>query len=141
MDESLLAAFQATDYRVRLAGGGVAGIRIGQPLPTPLRELVGPHLWGFITAWNPRSLPRSRQQNRHAQRQLREVLRPLPSVHLIRAAVGVGSDGWREHSLFVIGPDLGMLDELAHRFGQHAYVYGGGGDPAQLRLLSPTGER
>ena len=36
MDERLLAAYLATDYRVRLARGGWASIRIGAPLPAAL---------------------------------------------------------------------------------------------------------
>lgn len=136
MDERLLAAFLRTDYRVRLDGGGWAGIRIGQALPAALRPIVGTREWGFLTAWNPRSRPQPRQHNRQAQRQLLRALRELAGTQAIRAAVGVGEDGWREHSLFAVGPARTDFDALARRFGQHGYVHGQDGGPAQLRLFS-----
>ncbi|QNK00810.1 DUF3293 domain-containing protein [Dyella telluris] len=135
MDDALLAAYQATDYRVRLARGGYAAIRIGQALSPPLRTLAGDHAWGFITAWNPRSEPTPRPQNRGAQRALLAVLRAFPQTLLIRPGRGVSRDGrWIEPSLWVVGPDTAPLDALALRFGQFGYVHGRGATPAQLRL-------
>ncbi|MHA6203163.1 DUF3293 domain-containing protein [Dyella soli] len=136
MDEHLLAAFRATDYRVRLAGGGSASIRIDLPLPAPLRQLVGPRPWGFITAWNPRSQPRSREANRQAQRQLLSALRQRADTLGVSVGLGVGSNGWKEPSLLVVGPPTDALDQLARRFGQLGYVHGVGDGPAGLRLLS-----
>lgn len=134
MDDALLAAYRGTDYRVRLGGGGHASIRIDQPLPASLAPWVNGHPWGFITAWNPRSQPHSRAHNRQAQRLLLRALCELPATRLIAAGVGIGSNGWKEHSLFVVGPEAGQLDALARRFGQHGYVYGRGNGTAQLRL-------
>lgn len=130
----LLAAYRATDYRVRLARGGYASIRVDKPLPVDLLPLVGAHCWGFITAWNPLSQPFSRQLNRQAQRLLLRALRECPGTVTVYAALGVGSDGtWKEPSLFVVGPEIGQLDPLAQRFGQNAYVHGRGHGPAILR--------
>lgn len=135
MDE-LIAAYQATDYRVRLARGGHASIRLDQPLPAELLHLVGNHHWGFITAWNPKSQPTARQQNRLAQQRLLRALRDCPSTVSLWPAIGVGDEGWwREPSLFVVGPQLDQLDPLARRFGQHAYVHGHSTGPAMLRCL------
>lgn len=135
MDEHLLAAYRATDYRVRLRQGGWATIWIGQCLPATLASLVGERHWGFITAWNPRSEPRARASNRQAQRELLRALRDLSETTLIRAGAGVGQ-GWREASLFVAGPGPGAFDALARRFGQHAYVHGQGArGMAALRLM------
>ncbi|WP_445143904.1 DUF3293 domain-containing protein [Dyella sp. Tek66A03] len=141
MDESLLAAYRATAYRVRLGRGGWATIRIDHPLPAPLMDWAGDHGWGYITAWNPRSRPQARTANRCAQRQLLDALRYQPETIAVHAAIGVGGDGWREPSLFVIGPAPDLLDRLAEHFGQHAYVHGQGQAPAQLRLLPHPGER
>jgi len=135
MDEALLAAYRSTDYRVRLGGGRHASIRIDQPLPASLVPTVKDHSWGFLTAWNPRSQPHTRAQNRQAQRRLLGALNELPATRLINAGVGVGTDGWKESSLFVVGLDLGQLDALARRFDQHGYVYGRGHGIARLRLL------
>ncbi|RDI99671.1 DUF3293 domain-containing protein [Dyella solisilvae] len=138
MDERLLAAYLATDYRVRLTGGGWASIRIGHPLPPALRLLVGSQFWSVITAWNPRSQHQPRRDNRRAQQALLTNLRALADVQAIRGAAGVGQDGqWREPSLFLLGPKQEALDRLAQRFGQHAYVHGRGDGVARLRLLPP----
>jgi hypothetical protein len=137
MDKALLAAFQRTTYRVRLAGGGWAGIHIGQALPSSLQPLVGTCRWAFITAWNPRSNPQPRAHNRQAQRALLALLQLQPEVEAIRPGLGVGVDGqWCEPSLFVVGPGLATFDHLARRFGQHAYVHGEASTAARLRVLA-----
>jgi hypothetical protein len=135
VDSDLLAAFQSTDYRVRLTRGGWATIRLGQPLPAALRVLTSTHPWGFITAWNPRSQSRSRQCNRAAQRQLLAALRALPTIVAIYVARGVGNH-WHEPSLFVSGLDTAALDTLARQHEQLAYVHGQAGGEAHLRWLN-----
>ena len=135
MDE-LIAAYQATDYRVRLARGGYTSISVDNPLPADLQPLVGDRAWGFITAWNPKSQPLPRQQNRVAQRGLLSALRECPGTVSLLPAIGVGGEGaWREPSLLVVGPPLDQLDPLALRFGQNAYLHGRGAGPAMLRWL------
>ena len=136
MDNDLPTAFAATAYRVRLARGGCATIRIGEPLPATLRALVGAQPWGFITAWNPHAQPRSRQRIRAAQRELLEALRMLPATVAIGPALGIG-DNWREPSLFVSGLDTAALDTLARHHEQLAYVYGHASGMARLRWLDP----
>lgn len=139
MDESLLAAYRATDYRVRLSRGGTASIRIGQPLPAVLQQLAGKRPWGFITAWNPASRRQPRARNRAAQRELLQCLRSVACGDIV-AGVGAGADGWREPSLFVTGIDPSGLDDIARRFGQLGYVHGQGIAAAQLRLLDASGK-
>jgi hypothetical protein len=133
MDEALLAAYRDTDYRVRLTRGGWATIRIDQPLPSALRPMAGPHPWAFITAWNPRSEPTPRPQNRAAMRSLLEALRAAPGTVVIRPGLGSGS-AWAEPSLWVVGLDTTVIDAFAQRFRQFGYVHGQGPAPAQLRL-------
>lgn len=132
MDETLLAAYRATAYRVRLARGGWAAIHIDAPLPRELLALVGAHGWSVLTAWNPRSAPRPRANNRDAQHRLLDELKPC--CEAIVAAEGVGN-GWREASLFAIGPDAATMDTYAGRYQQSAYVYGEAAGPAMLRIL------
>jgi len=140
MDEALLAAYQATEYRVRLARGGYAVIRIDRPLPLELQPLAQALSWGFITAWNPRSESTSRANNRLAQRVLLAHLRALQETVAVRPGVGVASDGrWREPSLWVIGPTPTTFDALARRFDQFGYVHGDGTSQARLRLLPVAG--
>lgn len=132
MDERLRAAYLATDYRVRLPQGGVAGLRIGEPPPGALLALTHGAPWAVITAWNPRSQPMPRVWNRNAQRALLADLRACPDVRAIHAAAGVGSDGWREPSLLVIGLPADTTRALCSRHGQHAFVAGAGEAPPQL---------
>lgn len=135
MDDKLLAAYRATAYRVRLTRGGWATIRIDEPPPTALRELIGEHPWAFITAWNPLSRPVPRSGNRLAQRELLATLRSLPTILTITPGCGTGLAGWHEPSFFVVGPDATSLDVLGHRYEQNAYVHGCGAAWARLRLL------
>jgi hypothetical protein len=136
MDKSLIDAFRATDYLVCLDEVTWASIRVDQPLPTSLQAVVGARSWGFITAWNPRSEPRSPADNLTDQCELLVALRTAPEA-VIYPAIGVGATGWTEPSLFVIGPDLPTLDALGQRYQQNAYVHGQGLEIARLRLLRP----
>jgi hypothetical protein len=135
----LIAFYERTEYRVRLARGSWGVIRIGQPLPASLQAVLPARNapWAFITAWNPRSQPCPTNVNRAAQRQLLTRLRELHPVPGIVAGIGVGPehDGsrWREPSLFVAGVRLDDVDCLMRAFGQHAVVAGRGDEPTALR--------
>lgn len=133
MDEQLLRAYRRSAYRVRLATGGAATIRIGEPLPTALRPLAGNRDWGFFTAWNPRSRPQSAATNRAAQRRLLADLRADAGL-VLHPAVGLGTEGWREPSLWIVGIDAAALERLAERYGQNAWLQGHGAGVAELRL-------
>lgn len=135
MDKALIDAYRSTDYRVRLARGGWASIRVDAPVPEPLRALIGPYGWAFITAWNPFSQVLPRPQNHAAQQALLAVLRRLAATLAIRPAIGVGQ-GWREPSFFVVGPTLAETDALVQQFRQNAYVHGLAEGYARLRLTS-----
>lgn len=135
MDNSLIDLYRSTDYRVRLAQGGWVSIQVDAALPTSLHPLIGERSWAFITAWNPGSQAQPRPQNRVAQQALLIALRDLPQTTCIRAGLGVGSV-WREASLFVVGPNLADIDQLAQQFQQNAYVHGLGNGYARLRLSS-----
>jgi hypothetical protein len=126
--------FRVADYRVRLPGGESASIHIHKPLPVPLVALLpGPRAaWGFITAWNPGAASRSRQENRAAQRDLRDALLGIVDIQAIHPGVG-SAPGWREPSLFVAGIACRDLDLLMLRFDQLAVVRGDGAGRAALR--------
>jgi len=135
MDEALRQAYLDTEYLVCVDTTEWARIRVDQALPDSLQLKVGANSWGFITAWNPLSEARSPAENLTAQRELFTCLQAAPET-LIFAALGIGSNGWHEPSLFVIGPDQSTLDVLGHRYRQHAYVCGKGTEAALLRILS-----
>lgn len=133
MDEALLRAYRRSSYRVRLHRGGAAVIHVGQPLPRQLEPLAGNRDWGFLTAWNPRSQPQSVDDNRKAQRRLLADLHANASW-AIHPALGMGSDGWREPSLWIVGIPQTSLERLAARYDQNAWLYGHGAGIAQLGL-------
>lgn len=132
VSDDLRRAWRATQYRVRLPQGGHAAIRIGAPLPAALHPLLreDDEPWGYVTAWNPHAQPRDRATNRTAQRALLDAASVLGAR--VRAGAGVGADGWREPSLFVLGLDFATLDALAARFAQAAIVRGRGTGRAEL---------
>ena len=133
MDEQLLKAYCRSAYRVRLAGGGAATIRIGAPLPAVLRPLAGDRAWGFFTAWNPGSRPQPPEVNRRAQRRLLADLRADASLEAHPAA-GQGTGGWREPSFWIVGIGPDALKRLADRYGQNAWLFGHGAGLTELRL-------
>jgi ABC-type Fe2+-enterobactin transport system substrate-binding protein len=134
MDDALLEAFRAAAYHVNLDTVSWATIRVDLPLPTDLVTLVGTRPWAFITAWNPQARRRQPAENLAAQSDLLAALQERPDT-LVRPAIGVGSSGWIEPSLFAVGPDIALLDQLARAHGQLAYVHGEAGSPALLRVL------
>jgi len=135
MDEALLEAFRSTTYHVCIDTVNWATIRIDLPLPAALTDLVGARSWAFITAWNPQARRRAPAENLAAQHTLLTALQALPAG-VVLPAIGVGSSGWSEPSLFAIGPDLAMFDQLASAHGQLAYVHGQATGPALLRTLA-----
>jgi Protein of unknown function (DUF3293). len=134
MDEALLEAFHATAYHVCLDTVTWATIRVDLPLPAQLAEVVGSRPWAFITAWNPQARRRPPAENLAAQRELLAALQNQSGV-AIHPAIGVGTSGWSEPSLFVVGAGVHSLDELARAHGQLAYVHGEAAGAALLRVL------
>jgi hypothetical protein len=129
----LQEVFLRSSYRVRLREGGSRAIRVGQPLPGALLSLLpdADATWGFITACNPLGQPRPRSSNRIAMRALRAALRERAPAASLCAGHGVLGK-WREPSLFVIGAEFTVLEELMLRFNQLAIVHGRGAGPARL---------
>lgn len=134
MDEALLEAFHATAYHVCLDTVTWATVRVDLPLPAQLAEVVDSRPWAFITAWNPQARRRPPAENLAAQRELLAALQNQPGV-AIHPAIGVGTSGWSEPSLFVVGADVPSLDKLAKAHGQLAYVHGEADGAALLRVL------
>ena len=135
MDEALLEAFRSTAYHVCIDTVSWATIRVDLPLPAALADVVGSRSWAFITAWNPQARRRPPAENLAAQRELLAALQAQPGA-IVLPAIGVGSSGWSEPSLFAIGPDLAILDALARAHGQLAYVHGEAAGAALLRTVA-----
>ena len=133
MDDSLLEAFRSTAYWVSIDTVTWSTIRIDLRPQPELAGVVSAKPWGFITAWNPRSQRRAAAENVAAQRKLLGTLNALPGVSVF-PAIGVGTSGWSEPSLFATGIDVPALDALMHEHGQLACVHGLASGPATLRM-------
>ena len=134
MDEALLEAFRATTYHVCLDTVTWAILRVDLPPPATLTNAIGAAPWAFITAWNPQARRRALAENEAAQRQLLDEIGRVPGARAY-PAIGVGTSGWSEPSLFVTGLDVPALDVLTRAHGQLAYVHGVATGPATLRIL------
>ena len=53
--------------------------------------------------------------------------------------LGLGNTGWSEPSLFVVGADTAMLDILARRHDQLAYIHGRAGGTACAKMAACSG--
>ncbi len=92
--------------------------------------------WVLITAWNPDSKPRSREQNDAAQERLRAELR-LRSWPFVEAVGELGD--WREESLLVLVPSTEDALDLGLRYGQVAVLLGCRAELAEVTLCSRAG--
>jgi hypothetical protein len=134
LDDSLLTAYETTDYWVDDAPCDPFCLRCGQQCPTLDRLLADAGLngWIYITACNPASCQFSNDENVSRMQKLEAQLRALPCV--IYHGRGVGTiGGWPpEPSLLVLGirEDEGL--NIASMFGQYAIVIGHRGEPARL---------
>ena len=135
MDEALLAEYRASTYLVCVDAAQWSPIHIDAPLPQVLQTLVGEYPWGFITAWNPHSTQRADTANTAAQQRLLATVRASAGLAALYPGVGIGTHGWYEPSLFVLGLDRDVLDVLCTAHEQNAYVCGRGHHLARLRWL------
>ena len=104
-------------------------------LPTPGLELAYPSAtsFGLLSAWNPHSVERSREENRRADDALHEVL--AASGHrFLPAFAQAPNRTWREPSWLVMDMDAPGFDALSRRFGQLGSLWWRPGEPVRLRM-------
>ncbi|MBZ4396052.1 DUF3293 domain-containing protein [Myxococcus sp. MISCRS1] len=136
--ERLLGAYRATRYVIRphASTGGVEQVlRVGRLHPALDAELTarGHREWAFLTAWNPGSRPRGRDENQRAQERLISQL--VAGGFVIAPAIGEAEDGsWSEQSLFVPGLPRSEAERFGRAHGQVAILVGRTGGPAELLL-------
>jgi len=88
--------------------------------------------WVFVTAHNPRSVPRSAADNESAQGQLEATVRSQGWVFFQGYGLGQGGAWPPEPSLLVLGPGVEQARDLGRSFGQAAVVVGELGGQARL---------
>ena len=135
---SLLAAYQATCYRVHPPGGPAVTVRVGPATPALDAALstAGATSWAFVTADNPGPRRLSRAVNaRRAAALVRAVRRRGLSTW---PAVGLGhSGGPTEHGVAVLDATTADAIALGRAFGQLAVLHGRRGGPVHLLRSTP----
>src|SRR5262249_57649647 len=136
MDEDTLrAAYEATEYRVTDSRVGPLVIRIGE-VNEALDRLLGINgaaRWAYLTACNPRSMILQEDENRQRTEALREQFARFTTCR----GEGVGADGHPpEASFVVLGIEEAEAEDVGARFEQNAVVVGRRGEPARLLWVS-----
>jgi hypothetical protein len=137
-DDTLRAAYEATEFRVSDSPVGPLAIRIGEVNDSldRLLGMSGVARWAYITACNPRSVVVPDDENRLRTEALRERLARFTAYR----GEGVGADGHPpEASFLVLGIEEAEAEDVGAEFGQNAVVVGRPG--AAARLLWVAGRR
>jgi Protein of unknown function (DUF3293) len=131
-DEELLAAYRVTDYEVHAATPFVLHVGRHSPELDALLGARAANCAAFITAWNPKSLPRPAVENRAAQERLEAELRREG----FECVPGFGRDPldrWPgEPSVLVLGLPRRQAIDCGRRYDQKAVLCVERGQPVEL---------
>lgn len=131
IDQSLVSAYLRTTYRVDALDLqlriGVANANLQQLLTTYIART-----WAFITAWNPKSVLLSQQENEARHEMLVKIVEKMGHLHV--EGYGIGDDGhWPpEQSLLILGISRQKAVALGRQFEQNAIVFGTQDTPPTL---------
>lgn len=137
LDQSLVAAYLDTNYRVAWPDQNGTVVRIGDQDTPFIQHLASMHFQTFalITADNPGSRMQSDQENLLRRldlqaRLVRSVVYMLPSVHFSKNL------SWpAEYGFLVAGINPSFAVNIARKFGQNAIVWWQQGDSVALWWL------
>ncbi len=137
IDPQLLAIYQKSDYRVYVAGQPDFILKIGHP-SRELHAMYRQHRVSsacFISAYNPRSEPRSEEENRAAQHRLEKVAATLGYPVLQGVGEDPEGDCTAEPCLLILGISRDQSVELGLQFEQNALLWMAADALPQLLLL------
>ncbi|MDE1989839.1 MAG: DUF3293 domain-containing protein [Betaproteobacteria bacterium] len=137
IDPALLAIYKKSDYRVHDAAVSHFVMHIDEPCE-PLRALMlrsGVHSACFVSAYNPRSEPRTEAENVRAQECLRQDVSGLGLTFLEGVGEDPGGDCAGEPCLLVLGASRNDTESLGRRYGQNAVLWMEGDGIPKLMLL------
>lgn len=130
----LATAYAQAEYAVVLDGDALR-LTVGQRADD-LEAYWPAERYGFITAWNPRSVPQSDAANETANAALIARLDAIGATR--QPAHAFDPEGrWREAGWLVANVDPGLLDLLGREFGQAGVLSWASGEPVRLRMLIP----
>ena len=134
MDEQLVQAYRATDYRVHATEP--FALRIGSTCAAcdALLDTHSVTTAAYLTAWNPYSKALSDAANAGAQAKLAAELTDVSVSVLSGEGVGETGDWPPEPSLFALGISRENATCLAQKYQQNAFVWIERGNAAELVL-------
>lgn len=134
LDDQLVHAYRATDYRVHATEA--FALRIGRTCAAcdALLDTHGVTTAAYLTAWNPYSKPLSDAANAGAQAKLAAELTDVSVSVLSGEGVGETGDWPPEPSLFALGISRVSATSLAQKYQQNAFVWIERGNAAELVL-------
>lgn len=95
----------------------------------------GLETWAHVTAYNPRSVRLTDDENARRHDDLRRALEVLGFAHY--PGTGRGDDGWTEPGFLVLGISREDAAQLGEEFDQNAIVFGVRSKPAEIVVLAP----
>jgi hypothetical protein len=131
--EMLARAYRATSYFVDGPSGRFA-VRIGAVSleADALAAAHGASAWAYVTAYNPGSVPATRERNLTRQRDLEQTVTEA-GYRFCRGEGTADNGAWEaEPSLLVLGVGEDEAAALGRRFEQAAVVVGERGGTARL---------
>jgi hypothetical protein len=131
LQEGLLQAFIAADYRVSIAGHELS-LRIGRTHPE-LDRALGHRAWAIVTACNPGGRLADEDDNQRRQLALEKAIGKLGWPYWRGRNLDPQNAWPEEPSLLIADADVEAIMRLAARFGQAAIVTGQPGACAELR--------
>lgn len=134
LDEQLVQAYRATDYRVHATEP--FALQIGRTCAAcdALLDTHGVTTAAYLTAWNPSSELLSDAANADAQAKLAAELTDVSVTVLAGEGVGETGDWTPEPSLFALGISRESATSLAQKYQQNAFVWIERGTVAELMI-------
>lgn len=130
----LIEVYKATAYRVRLNDDHWHTLMIGTPATTLESRLPQIERFGWITAWNPRSIARPKPENQRADHDLQQAVDALEVPRWYSEATP-DDRRWLEPGWLLGNVSTGSLERLAIRFGQLGVLHWRREMPVTLRIM------
>ena len=122
--KALFEAYENTTFRIELPGGEVSLRPRSQC--SALDEFLAENRWqhaAVITAFNPKSIEKTREQNELANGRLEKKIARGGHSFVPGAGVGDDPDWSEEDSYLIFDIDLEQALEIAEEFGQYAIAF------------------